>query len=346
MEARERLDTMVAGYQDAIILLTAGRLGVYGALAERPRTAAELATALELDRRALELVLLALVAAEILACETAADGAVIFSITPSFRPYLDPASADTAASIMNHHCHLVGRWARLTEVLQSGQPVPRPAEGCTEAELRAFICGMKDISLRSSQEVVAALDLSGFKRLLDLGGGPATSAIIFCQHHPGLNCVVFDLPEVVPIAEEEITAAGLGERITTLGGDYLATDSPDAGDDLGSGGSGDIGSGYDCVYISNIIHSLSPAETALLVGKSHAALDAGGTIILKDFFLADSRTEPAFGARFSVNMLVGSEGGKSYTWTETEQILTDSGFVDCQRHEIAKASGLLLARKA
>ena len=61
MEARERLDTMVAGYQDAIILLTAGRLGVYGALAERPRSAAELAAVLELDQRALELVLLALV---------------------------------------------------------------------------------------------------------------------------------------------------------------------------------------------------------------------------------------------------------------------------------------------
>jgi len=338
MEARERLDTMVAGYQDSIILLTAGRLGVYGALAERPRSAAELAAVLELDQRALELVLLALVAAAILERETNADGVVIFSITPSFQPFLDPASADTAASIMNHHCHLVGRWAQLADVLRSGQPVPRAVEGRSEAELRAFICGMKDISLRSSQEVVATLDLSGYKRLLDLGGGPATSAIIFCRHHPELNCVVFDLPEVVPIAEEEIAAAGLGKRITTLAGDYLATDSPDA--------SSDIGSGYDCVYISNIIHSLSPAETALLVGKSHAALDAGGTIILKDFFLADSRTEPAFGARFSINMLVGTEGGKSYTWTETEQILTDSGFVDCQRHEIAKASGLLLARKA
>jgi SAM-dependent methyltransferase len=333
-DIRARIDTFMAGYQDSVILLTASRLGLFAALGdnehpEQPgpaRSAAELAADCSLDARGVETVLLALVGAGVL--ERHADGR--FALREEVAPLLLPAGAESLASIIDHHFHLLKRWVHLDEVLRSGKPVARERERGPD-ELRAFICGMRDISRRSSREVADRIDLSGGLRLLDLGGGPGTSSITFARRHPDLTCVVFDLPEVVPLAAEEIAAAGLTDRITTRPGDFLVDE---------------LGDGFDVAYVSNIIHSLAPDELQRLCARCAAALVPGGRIVLKDFFLDDSRTEPPYGARFAVNMLVNTVGGRSYTWRETETALARAGFGGCERLPVARASGLIVARRS
>lgn len=334
-DPRRFLDQLAAAYQDSLILLAANHLGVLAALQDGPRTARDLAGALDLDPRALETLLLALAGAEILEQK----GPGTFALQPELAPYLAPAGEHSLHSIFDHHWHLVQRWSHLADVVRTGRPAPRPGAG--EAgrrdprELRAFICGMKDISRRSSLEVADAVpELGDCRHLLDLGGGPGTAAITFCRRWPTLRAVVFDLPEVVPIAAEEIAAAGLETRITTLAGDYHRDPLIHDGQPL-----------YDAVYVANIIHSLAPAETRRLLREAAGVLAPGGLLVVKDFYLEDSRTEPAAGARFAVNMLVGTEGGKSYTWTETEALLRDVGLGDLARRRVATASGLVCARK-
>ena len=208
------------------------------------------------------------------------------------RPYLLADSAETMVSILGHNVGMMHRWLQLPTVLRTGEPVPRPEKSAEQ--MRDFICGMENVSRRSSREVVAAVDLSGVKRLLDLGGGPATAAITFCRSHAEMQAVVFDLPGPVGIAAEQISAAGLSDRITTVAGDFH-TDS--------------FGTGFDAVYISNIIHMLSPDETRGILGRAMACLNPGGRILVKDFYLHDNRVEPAFAAQFSINMLTATAGG-------------------------------------
>ncbi len=333
-DARAHLDRTATAFQDSAVLLTANHLGLTGALCRGPRTARDLAADLDLDPRATEVLLLALAGQGV--AEQPKPG--LFAIAPAYLPYLDPDGEQSLRSILDHNHHLLQRWARLADVVRTGEPVPRPSgeDGRRDpAELRAFICGMKDISRRSSVEVADALPgLGDCRHLLDLGGGPGTAAITFCRRWPTLRAVVMDLPEVVPIAGEEIAAAGLEDRITTLAGDYH-TDPLRAGD----------APLYDAVYVANIIHSLSPDETRDVLGKAVRSLADGGLIVVKDFYLEDSRTEPAFGARFSVNMLVGTAGGKSYTWRETEDLLRELGLGGLQRHRVATHSGLVTGRK-
>jgi hypothetical protein len=45
-------------------------------------------------------------------------------------------------------------------------------------------------------------------------------------------------------------------------------------------------------------------------------------------------------------MLVGTERGRSYTLSETREMLTEMGFTDFRAIEVATASRLLIARKA
>jgi len=325
MDPKVRLDEVMRNYQSSIVLLSAGKVGLFAALGERTRSASELAAELELDPRAIETVLLALTADGFL--EHTHTG---FHISDVYVPFLLPDSPETMANILNHNHNCMRRWSVLTDVLKTGQPAPRETEPAEGQDMRDFICGMANISRLSSLEVVEKLDLSPFRRMLDLGGGPATSSIVFAQRYPQLHCVVFDLPGPLTVAKEQIAAAGLADRITTRAGDFFRDD---------------FGTGYDLVYIANIIHSLGTAETAQIVAKSHQALAAGGSLVVKDFFMADSRTEPQAAALFSVNMLVGTEQGKSYTLTETVEILTAAGFGDFQTVPVARASSLLMARR-
>jgi cyclopropane fatty-acyl-phospholipid synthase-like methyltransferase len=196
--------------------------------------------------------------------------------------------------------------------------------------MQDFICGMENVSRRTSLEVADKLDLSDSRRLLDLGGGPGTAAITFAKANPELEAVVFDLPGPVGIAEKQIARHGLGDRITTHAGDFLTDEMP---------------GGFDVVYIANIIHMLDPGQTRSLLAKAAGALEPGGRLLVKDFFLDDTRAAPAWTAQFSVNMLVNTEGGKSYTLTEMIDLLSDTGFSGFETTEVARNSLVISARR-
>lgn len=100
------------------------------------------------------------------------------------------------------------------------------------------------------------------QRLLDLGGGPGLVAIALAQQRPQLQGVVFDFPETVAVAAENILARGLGPRLSTRGGS-LATD--------------DIGSDHDLIWCSSVLHFVPDIEAALR--KILAALRPGGVLV-------------------------------------------------------------------
>ncbi len=324
VDASARMDQLQGGYQIASIILTANHLGVFAALAGRVRPATDLAAELGLDTRALETLLLALAGEGIVELQAAS-----FRLASAYAPFLLPGGSRSQAAIMQHHFHLMHRWVRLEEVVRTGRPLPRPSGRRSPAELRAFICGMADLSRSASEEVADKLDFSVFHRLLDVGGGPGTASLVFARRWPHLLCTVFDLEDVVAIAQEEIDRAGLGARVKTAAGDYFTDE---------------LGEGYDIAYVSSIIHSIGPQETETLFTKIHRALVPAGTLVVKDFFLEGTRTRPASASRFSVNMLIGTERGKSYTYAETRAILAGAGFGDFREIEIGSRSGLLVAR--
>jgi len=323
MDWVQRINEMATGYKDAAILLNALRAGIFEALAGEPRTAMEVAEICQLDLRATEVVLLALVAAEVLR----SDGDR-FCIEPEARPLLVKDSPTTLKSILGHNLFMMRNWAYLDEALQTGEPVRK--EERSEQQMNDFICGMENVSRQSSKQVAELVDFSGEIRLLDLGGRPGTAAITFAQANPQLHGVVFDLEGPVGIARQQIEKAGLSARVTVAVGDFHEDD---------------LGTGFNVVYISNIIHMLDPAATAQLLAKAEKALVPGGRLILKDFFLEDNRTQPASGAQFSVNMLVNTTGGKTYTQNKTLALLADAGFGPAEVIDVATQGQLLVCEK-
>ncbi len=88
--------------------------------------------------------------------------------------------------------------------------------------------GMHGYGLMSSPKVVAAFDLSGFRRLVDLGGATGHLAIAACRHYPHLRGAVFDLPAAVPLAQEIVGASPVSDRVEVIAGDFFTDELPEA----------------------------------------------------------------------------------------------------------------------
>ncbi|HIC86612.1 MAG TPA: methyltransferase domain-containing protein [Desulfobacterales bacterium] len=304
-----RLLQQSGSYWQACVLHTGVRLGLFDLLEPRGRTVEELSSQLGCSSRGVGLLLDALVAMGLLVKE-----AGFYQNTEDSHRFLVQSSPDYVGYMIIHHCYLMEGWTRLVDAVKSGQPLKKGPRD--EDERRAFILGMHNTARGVAPKVAEAVDLRGSKRLLDLGGGPGTYAIYFCLKNRGLKATVYDLPSTEPFAQQTISSYGLSDRIEFYGGDYLSQELPE---------------GFDVVWVSHIIHSLGPDEVSLVLKKATSSLIPGGLLLIHDFFLEKGGTSPLFPALFSLNMLINTEKGKSYTEEEVFQILQSLGLSEVHR---------------
>ena len=124
---------------------------------------------------------------------------------------------------------------------------------------------------------------------------------------------LFDLPEVIPLARCCLTHAGLNQRVRLAPGNYLVDPLPQ---------------GADLAWVSAIVHQNSRAQNRRLFTRTFRALRPDGRIAIRDILMDSTRTRPVAGALFAVNMLVGTEGGGTFTGNELRHDLESAGFVD------------------
>src|SRR5204862_5064143 len=98
----------------------------------------------------------------------------------------------------------------------------------TEQATREFTLGMHGFGVMTSPAVVAAFDLSRFRRLVDLGGATGHLAIAACERYPALTAVVFDLPDAVPLAQSMVAASPVAARVSVQAGNFFTDPLPEA----------------------------------------------------------------------------------------------------------------------
>jgi len=146
---------------------------------------------------------------------------------------------------------------------EGGQAIERFAEQWAAAARGQLAQDQHAATVPAALEVMSRVpEFASATRLLDLGGGPGWVAIELARRNDGLFGVVFDYPEAVTVAAENVAAAGLTHRLAVLGGD-LAMD--------------DIGGDYDLIWCSSVLHFVPEVDAALR--KMHAALRPGGALV-------------------------------------------------------------------
>ncbi|MEK7407724.1 MAG: methyltransferase [Acidobacteriota bacterium] len=318
----EPLLEIIYAFRESRVLLTAIEMDVFTAVGEGA-TAAEAAGRLDADPRAAEMLLHALVALGVL---TKHDG--VFRNTEVSARYLVADSPQSARLALMHAVNLWPRWSTLTECVRAGTSVTyREMAERDEDWTAAFIAAMHHNAVARAPLVVRAVGVEGVKRMLDLGGGSGAYAIAFAQASEALEADVLDLASVTPIAQGHIERAGLAGRVKTRVGDLRAES---------------YGSGYDLVFISAICHMLDPEENRAMLRKSFEALAPGGRVVVQDFILEADKTAPRTAALFSLNMLVATRAGASYSEPEYRAWLEETGFAGVRHVPLEGPTGLML----
>jgi len=131
-----------------------------------------------------------------------------------------------------------------------------------------------------------------------------------------LRGTVYDLATTRPFAEKTIADFGLTDRIGFLEGDYVREAVPGT---------------YDVAWLSHILHGESPEDCRNIVGKTVAALEPGGLIMVHEFILDNTLDSPLFPALFSLNMLLGTDSGQAYSEAQIAEMLADAGVKGIER---------------
>ncbi len=120
-------------------------------------------------------------------------------------------------------------------------------------------------------------EFPGFKKMLDLGGGPGIFGMAMVAKHPSMKGVLFDREPITKIAANYIKEAGMENRISLLAGDF----NQDS-----------IGDGYDFIWASSTLN-FAGKNLGNLMKKIYEALNPNGLFISFSEGLTQEGTSPA-----------------------------------------------------
>lgn len=308
---------LLAAFRRSKAMFAAVSLGVFDALEAGPKAAAPLAAELGAHPGALARLLDACAGLGLLT--RAADR---YATTPAASAFLTAASPRRLTGYLKFTNDVLWKlWGHLEESVRTGGPGWKPAFGWdgpvfanifhTDDVRREFLMGMHGYGLLSSPEVVAAFDLSRFRRLVDLGGATGHLAVAACRRYPALRAAVLDLPEVVPLTRDWVGTSGVADRVEVLAGDFFADPLPPA----------------DLYALGRILHDWSEDEIATLLRKVYDALPAGGGVLIAEKLIDDDRAGPSWAQMQDLNMLLVTEG-RERTLGEYVRLLRQAGFAE------------------
>lgn len=210
-------------------------------------------------------------------------------------------------------------WGDLTQALRTGKPqneIKRSGSSMfaelyrDPARLEQFMSAMAGISAGNFRAFAEAFDFSRYTTLCDVGGATGQLSMMVARRHPHMHCTSADLPEVTAIAQREIAAAGLSDRVSAQAVDFLAQPLPRA----------------DVITMGMILHDWNLESKRHLIRAAHEALPPGGAFVVIENLIDDARRENAFGLLMSLNMLIEFGDAFDYTGHDFDGWCREAGF--------------------
>jgi ubiquinone/menaquinone biosynthesis C-methylase UbiE len=158
--------------------------------------------------------------------------------------------------------------------------------------------------------------------VLDVAAGHGMFGITLARENPNASIVALDWRNVLAVAEENATAAGVRGRFRTLPGSAFEVD---------------WGRDYDLVLLPNFLHHFDPPTCEQLLRRARAALAPEGRVVIVEFVPDDDRSGPPEAVSFSLVMLATTPAGDAYTFRQYESMLRAAGFTQATLHDLVPA---------
>ena len=289
------------------------RLGIADLLKEGPLDTETLAAAAGVDAPSLYRVLRTLASVGIFA--EGKDGR--FGLTPQ----AGPLRRDASDSIRDYILLVGEEWysgpsEHLLHSVQTGRPAFERVHGADFFTFLArdptaaavFDAAMTSRSIQENDAITAAWDFSGFRTIVDVGGGYGSLLAAILRANPGLRGVLFDRPQAVAEAQQQLEAAGLRGRCDVVAGDFFVS----------------VPGGGDGYILKRVIHDWDDERAATILRNCRRAMPEHGRLLVIELVLPPGN-DPSLGKLFDLLMLVDL-GGRERTEADYRTLLAGAGF--------------------
>lgn len=206
-------------------------------------------------------------------------------------------------------------------------PPPEPDDARREAF--AHYCDlMSQSQALIAEDLLDAYPPGRHRCWLDVGGGEGAFVAAAAARAPGLHFQLFDLPPVAARARVALASRGLAARVQVFGGDVLAEPLP---------------RGADIVSLVRVLHDHDDESARAILARVHAALPAGGSLLIAEPMADTPGAEPIGAAYFGFYLLAMGRG-RARAPGEIADLLRTAGFAKpraLKTHRPILASGLV-----
>jgi hypothetical protein len=305
--------SLINGYQISQAISVVARLRVADHMTNGPRSAEELAVATNSHPDGLYRVLRALASVGVFSEE---DGRT-FTLTPMGTCLQTDSPTPVSGWAMHSGSDYVWQaWGNLLHSARTGENAFEGLNGKSIWDYRLdhpeqasiFNRAMTEMSRGSAEAVIKAYDFSGFRHVVDVGGGQGLMLAAILAQHSGMRGTLFDRPEVVEGAKTVLQSFGVVDRCDFIGGSFFEK----------------VPEGGDAYVMRAVIHDWEDAQAVAILNVCRRAMPGIAKLLLIEMLVGSPNTMPR--AKFmDLNMLV-LPGGRERTSEEYAALLEKSGF--------------------
>lgn len=190
------------------------------------------------------------------------------------------------------HVHGTDRWSYLAEHPEDSALFDRVMAKGTQ---------------RVHSAAVEALDLSGVRRLVDIGGGHGSLVTSILRQRPDVHAVVFDQENTLRGAEHTVAEAGVADRVDLVAGDFFET----------------VPTGGDMYILSRILHDWNDDAATAILRNIRRAMPAHARVLVIDSLVPEGDTPHP--SKMTDMIMLALHEGRERTETEFARLFDHAG---------------------
>jgi hypothetical protein len=302
---------LLSGFQVSQALYVAAKIGVADRLADGPVAVEQLASDLDADPLALSRLLRTLGALGVFS--EADPGA--YGLTPLGATLVsdrEGSMRDLALMWMETH---YAPFAGLLETVRTGDCAATEHYGQPffswladqPEQVDRFSRAMANLTDGIKAGAIASYAFPQSGAIVDVGGADGALLARVLESAPAATGVVFDLPHVVAEAAPTLKSYGLGDRMTSEGGDFFAA----------------VPAGGDAYLLSMVLHDWNDLDATRLLSNIRDAAPPGARVLAFELVMPPG-DQPHMSKMIDLTML-GMLNGRERTETEMRSLFEGAG---------------------
>lgn len=323
MVTSERIDRLLEGVAPAMALRAGLELDLFTLLGRGPARAEDLGRALEVDPARLSRLLYALASIGLLEV-TAGE----FRNGAEAAAYLDATKPEFRGG---DHALLRELWGAdllTADSLRQNRPAALHDFADTETA-EDFSRRLAPGGIAFGRVLAQALDLSGIRSVIDIGGGAGTILVGLRERWPHLATTLMELPSVARAAPAILAEYGAPEVIV------------EEGDILQAPAHGR----HDVAILKAVVQVLPPDQARRALHNAARSLNPGGEILVAGWGVVnDDLLGPPEGVFLNLTFLNLYRAGESYTEAQYREWMTEAGFQGITRSQLPNGCALFRGR--